>query len=116
MHLGHGGFECASARMLDVPLCHARSDNGDILGQDEFDSADIELDNDGSVRGSSCGDDDSCSDDDTCIMSDGDGSGLHSGCRKTDAPHDSGLPTLEGGNVVVFVDVSGVHRLRVHCC
>ena len=110
MHLGHGGFECPSARMLDVSLCYARSDNGDVLAQDVFDSADIELDNDGSVRGSSCGDDD------TCIMSDGNGSGSQSGCRKTDAPHDSGLPTLEGGNVVMFVDVSGVHRLRVHCC
>ena len=116
MHLGHGGFECPSVGMVDVSRYHTGSDNGDVPAQDEFDSADIELDNDDSDGGSSCEDDDSCLDDDTCIMGDGDGSGAHSGCRMTDLPHDSGLPTLEGGNVVVFVDVSGVHRLRVHCC
>ena len=116
MHLGHGGFECPSVGMVDVSRYHTGSDNGDVPAQDEFDSADIELDNDDSDGGSSCEDGDSCLDDDTCIMGDGDGSGAHSGCRMTDLPHDSGLPTLEGGNVVVFVDVSGVHRLRVHCC
>ena len=41
---------------------------------------------------------------------------MHSGCWRTDVPHDSSLLTLEGGNVVVFVDVSGVHQLTVHCC
>ena len=116
MHFGHGGFECPSAGKVDVSGCHAGSDNGDVLAQDEFDSADIELDNDGSDGGSSCGDDDSCLDDDTCIMGDGKGSGVHSGCWKTDVPQDSSLLTLEGGNVVVFVDVSSVHWLRVHCC
>ena len=55
IHLGHGGFECPSAGTVDVSGCHARSDNGDVLAQDEFDSADIELDNDGSDGGSSCG-------------------------------------------------------------
>ena len=61
--------------MVDVSGCHAGSDNWDVLAQDEFDSTDIELDNDGSDGGSSCGDDDSCLDDDTCIMGDGEGSG-----------------------------------------
>ena len=28
----------------------------------------------------------------------------------------NGLPYLEGGNVIIFVDTSGVHRLRVHYC
>ena len=65
MHLGHGGFECPSVGMVDVSRYHTRSDNGDVLAQDEFDSADIGLDNDGSDSGSSC------EDDDTCIMGDG---------------------------------------------
>ena len=28
----------------------------------------------------------------------------------------NGLPYLEGGNVIIFVNTSGVHQLRVHYC
>lgn len=109
MHLGHGGFECPSAGTVDVSGYESRSDDDDDWAEDELDAADIELDVNGSDGGMSCGDENSSLDNDTHITS-------STKSRKTDVPHGSGLPTLEGRNVVVLVDVSGVHRLRVHCC
>lgn len=118
IHLGHGGFECPSAGPVDVSGYEEGSDDEDEAGE-ELDAADIELNADGSDAGRSCVDDELCLDNNTHILGDGGSSGSLGGFSKSskiDVMHDSGLPVLEGRNVVVLVDVSGVHRLRVHCC
>ena len=87
LHLGHGGNQCPA----DTVTSEDPETEDEIEappGGIEFDDEDDgwECDNDRPKR------------------------------RNRDSEYGNGLPALKGKNVVVFVDTSGVHRLRVHYC